>query len=404
METSVDYKGRPKLKSILFSISQCEMDQLRQIIEEKIEERLASGNDDAFYIFDLEDVKRKYNKWMETIPRVVPFYAVKCNDDDRILKTLAEMGAGFDCASMKEVEQILELGVEPERIIYAHTVKQVSFLKFAAEKNVKKVTFDSPEELLKIKEFHPNAEVVCRIKFDAVSSLVRLGLKFGCDPVSEAPELIRMCKELNMNLIGISFHVGSGTLDFGVYEGALKAVRELFNFASEIGFKLDFVDIGGGIMGNDIKLLDKYAMSINAGIDKYFSDTSITIISEPGRYFVESAFSLATQVVLKKTVADGHIYYYINDGIFLSFLMIHISDEKVDFEVISQTTGKPDAKPRLSTIWGSSCNSKDKVIDSRTIPELEIGDWLVFHNMGAYTTTTSTKFNGFNVGEVLQIS
>lgn len=379
------------------------MEHISEIIEKEIIRRVASGNDDSFYIFDLEDVRMKYRKWMETIPRVTPFYAVKCNDDDRILKTLASMGAGFDCASKNEIKKILSLGVEPERIIYAHTVKQVSFLKYAAERGVKKVTFDSPAELLKIKEFHPKAKVVCRIRFDASNSLVCLGLKFGCDPNVEAPELIKMCKELNMNLIGISFHVGSGTLDYGTFERALEKVRQLFDVATEIGFKLDFVDIGGGIMGNDINLLDHYAEPINRGIGKYFSDLSIKIISEPGRFFVESAFTLAVQVVLKRTAVDGHVNYYINDGIFLSFLMIHISDEQVDFKVIRRSMTKPLKAPCLSTIWGSSCNSKDKVVDSKIIPDLEIGDWLVFHNMGAYTTTTSTKFNGFSIGEVLTV-
>ena len=379
------------------------MEHISEIIEKEIIRRVTSGNDDSFYIFDLEDVRMKYSKWVETIPKVTPFYAVKCNDDHRILKTLASMGAGFDCASKNEIKKILSIGVNAERIIYAHTVKQVSFLKYAAERGVKKVTFDSPAELLKIKEFHPKAQVVCRIRFDASNSLVCLGLKFGCDPIVEAPELIRMCKELNMNLIGISFHVGSGTHDYGIFERALKMVRQLFDVAAENGFKLDFVDIGGGIMGNDINLLDQYAEPINRGIEKYFSDPSIKIISEPGRFFVESAFTLAVQVVLKRTGIDGHVNYYINDGIFLSFLMIHISDEKVDFKVVRRSMTKPLHEPCLSTIWGSSCNSKDKVVDSKIIPDLQIGDWLVFHNMGAYTTTTSTKFNGFNIGEVLLI-
>lgn len=378
------------------------MEQQIKIIKQKIGERLASGNDDAFYILDVGDVLMKYRKWVEKIPRVVPFYAVKCNDDENVLKVLAESGAGFDCASKKELKQILELDVLPERIIYAHTVKQVSHLKFAAEKNVLKVTFDSPEELEKIKVFHPNAQVVLRIRFDAKNSIICLGVKFGCDPVAEAPDLIKMCKNLKLNLIGVSFHVGSGTQDYGIYESALAAVRELFDVAAEVGFKLNFVDIGGGFIGNDISLLDHYAKSINAGIENYFPDEAVTIISEPGRYFVESAFTLAVQITLKRTAKDGHVNYYINDGIYMSFLISYIYEEKLKFEIISRSE-KEVKSERLSTIWGSSCNSNDKIIDNRMIPDLDIGDWLVFRDMGAYTTTVSTSFNGFKIGDVIAV-
>ena len=49
------------------------------------------GIDDPFYILNLEDVKRKFEIWREKIPRVVPFYAVKCNDDERVLKLLKKI-------------------------------------------------------------------------------------------------------------------------------------------------------------------------------------------------------------------------------------------------------------------------------------------------------------------------
>jgi ornithine decarboxylase len=221
-----------------------------KLAEKKIEEKLASGDEDAFYLLDVEDVRMKYRKWVEKIPKVVPFYAVKCNDDQNIVKTLAEAGAGFDCASKKELEQILNLGVAPEKIVYSNTAKQVPHLQFAADKNVRKVTFDSENELKKIQKIHPNAEVVLRIRFDAENSIICLGVKFGCDPSTEAPALIQLCKDMKMNLIGISFHVGSGTQDYDIFERALTKVHELFGVAKEIGFNLNFVDIGGGFKGS----------------------------------------------------------------------------------------------------------------------------------------------------------
>jgi ornithine decarboxylase len=369
-------------------------------VEKKINERLSSGNDDAFYVLDVEDVRMKYRQWVEKIPQVHPFYAVKCNDDERVLKALVELGCGFDCASKKELDQMLSLGVHPEKMIYAHTVKQVSHLKFAARNNIKKVTFDSPAELMKIKIYHPEAEVVLRIRFDAENSLINLGLKFGCDPISEAPELIKLCNSLKMNLIGISFHVGSGNSDHTVYKRALRAVRELFDFAAIEGFNLHFVDIGGGFMGNDMSLLDGYAESINDGVQDFFDDPSIQVISEPGRYFVESAFKLAVEVILKRVSTDGHIHYYINEGIYMSFMMGYLYDEKLTFNVYRKSGLFHGESEKFSTVWGSSCNSKDKIIDKKMLPDLNIGDWLIFDNMGHYTTACATSFNGFKVGEI----
>jgi ornithine decarboxylase len=88
----------------------------------------------------------------------------------------------------------------------------------------------------------------------------------------------------------------------------------------------------------------------------------------------------------------------LNEGIYMSFLITHIYEINLEFEIIRKTP-KPNPTERMAIIWGLCCNSKDKIIDSRMIPDLEMGDWLVFKNMGAYTTTVSTNFNGFKIGK-----
>jgi ornithine decarboxylase len=387
-------------KKTLHRKSRMALSNLSRIVR-IIDRRLAVGIDDAFYIFDQDDLKFKYQKWVEKIPRVQPFYAMKCNDDEKVLKALMNYGTGFDCASKNELAKMTKLGLDPEKIIYAHTVKQISHLKFAAEKNIRKVTFDSLAELMKIKKYHPNAEVVLRIRFDAEHSMANLGIKFGCDPELEAPELIKACKSLNMNLIGISFHVGSGTSDHTIFERALCAVRKLFDFALGEGIKLNFVDIGGGFLGHDIKLLDNYAASINAGIDSYFKDPSVKIISEPGRYFAESAFALAVQIILKKVDVNGHVHYYINEGIHLSFMISYLYKDNLRFDIVRKSSSEDEKIEKLSSVWGSSCDSKDIVFSDKMLPELNIGDWLVFYDVGDYTMVCASTFNGFKVGDVV---
>jgi ornithine decarboxylase len=378
------------------------MDYLK-IVNETIDSRLAQGNDNSFYILDIEDVKRKYHAWVNNIPRVVPYFAIKCNDHQAVLNLLKNLGAGFDCASKKEIEKILKLNVPPERIIYSHTVKQISHLKYAAENKVLKVTFDCENELYKIKKYHENAQVILRIKFDSKCSVVPFGLKFGCDRFLEAPKLIKLCKELNINLIGVSFHVGSGTESGETYGKAIEAVYELFQVAKQFDFALNFVDIGGGFVGDDVNKIQSYAKPINAAIEKFFNDSTIKIISEPGRYFVESAFIRAIQITLKKILPDGKMHYYVNDGIYTSFLLNHICHGKYfrfgQIEIIRKSSLNNDHKQQLinSTIFGATCDSNDKILNDVKLPELEMGDWLVFKNMGAYTLSLSTSFNNFTI-------
>lgn len=72
-----------------------------------------------------------------------------------------------------------------------------------------------------------------------------MGKKFGCDPVNEAPDLLKLAKKLNLKVVGISFHVGSSCEDYEVYVGAIKAARTLFEIALGMGFEFHYLDLGG---------------------------------------------------------------------------------------------------------------------------------------------------------------
>lgn len=113
--------------------------------------------DDPLYICNIDDIIEKYNLWRKKIPRVKPYYAVKCNDSEIVLATLASLGIGFDCASKSEIERMLSYGVSSERIIFANPTKQKSHIKYANKVGVDVMTFDCATELEKIKEIYPGA-------------------------------------------------------------------------------------------------------------------------------------------------------------------------------------------------------------------------------------------------------
>jgi ornithine decarboxylase len=83
---------------------------------------------------------------------------VKCNDDMRVLQTLAILGCSFDCASAGEIKRVLSLDVDPNRIIFANTTKQSTHIEYAKACNVNLMTFDNEDEVYKIAKLHPSSE------------------------------------------------------------------------------------------------------------------------------------------------------------------------------------------------------------------------------------------------------
>jgi ornithine decarboxylase len=116
----------------------------------------SSGQDQPFFVFNVDDLFLKYAQWTEHMPRVRPFYSVRCNDDENVLQVLALLGAGFNCGSEREIRQVLSLGVEADDVIFGQLHKILSHLRFAARKDVRRMVFDCEDELQKIQENYPS--------------------------------------------------------------------------------------------------------------------------------------------------------------------------------------------------------------------------------------------------------
>ena len=119
---------------------------------------------EPFYILDLGAVVRLMDMWKQALPNVVPYYAVKCNCQPPLITALASLGANFDCASRAEIETVMALGVGAQQIVYANPCKGESHLKYAASVGVNLTTFDSIQEIDKIKMWHKKCDLLLRIK------------------------------------------------------------------------------------------------------------------------------------------------------------------------------------------------------------------------------------------------
>ena len=210
-------------------------------------------------------------------------------------------------------------------------------------------------------------------------------------------DLLEVAADLGLNIVGVSFHVGSGCSDPDCFRKAIADARQVFDEAALFGYELTVLDLGGGFPGNtggEI-LFSHCARAINQQLDESFSSDEfpdVEIIAEPGRFMTASAFALYTTVIAKRRVHNGRIMYYLNDGVYGSFnckVFDHHDPEPI-------AVGKSSTEASfMSVLWGPTCDSLDKVHDGVQLPEMAVGDWLLFKDMGAYTCSAASEFNGF---------
>lgn len=353
----------------------------------------------AFFLIDLGELTKSYINWIKLLPDVKPFYAIKCNPNNIILNTLASLGANFDCASENEIKTIIEITNDPSRIIFANPCKMSSQIRYARAHDVDLMTFDCEEELYKIKLYHPYAKLVLRLCVDDSKSICKFNKKFGCN-LDQVSELLIISKTLKLNVVGFSFHVGSGCFSCNQYYNAVSDCKKAFDIAKELNINISLIDIGGGFPGIDKEIkFEDIAKSINNGINTFFStekkNKEIQFISEPGRYFAEKTHTLILNIIGKKKIINENnepiIIYYLNDGIYGSFNCIYFDHSKP----IILPFNERDGKLHKSKIFGPTCDSIDLISDDILLPELAIGEWVYVENFGAYTSAASSNFNGF---------
>nr|QZJ85025.1 lysine/ornithine decarboxylase [Sophora flavescens]QZJ85026.1 lysine/ornithine decarboxylase [Sophora flavescens]QZJ85027.1 lysine/ornithine decarboxylase [Sophora flavescens]QZJ85029.1 lysine/ornithine decarboxylase [Sophora flavescens]QZJ85030.1 lysine/ornithine decarboxylase [Sophora flavescens] len=361
--------------------------------------------DSPFLVLDLGVVMDLMDNWTNNLPTVQPFYAVKCNPNPCLLGALAALGSSFDCASRAEIESVLSLGVSPDKIIYANPCKSESHIKYAASVGVNVTTFDSKEEIDKIRKWHPKCELLIRIKPPGDSGARNaLGLKYGALPEEVMP-LLQAAQNAGLKVTGVSFHIGSGGADSQTYHGAIAAAKRVFDMASsELNMpRMKVLDIGGGFTCG--KQFEAAALHVNEALQVHFGDEEgVVVIGEPGRYFAESAFTLASKVIGKRVRGEVR-EYWIDDGIYGSLNCIMFDFATVTCSPLA-CSSKPenprcrDSKTYPSTVFGPTCDSLDTIFRDYQLPELGLNDWLVFPNMGAYTTSSGTNFNGFSTSAI----
>ncbi len=361
--------------------------------------KFAEGEDTPFLIILLDRVRKKFQAFRTHFPQAKIYYAVKASPGKEVITLLRDLGSYFDIASIYELDQVLELGVPPERVSFGNTIKKARHVREAYEKGVRLFASDSEADIRHLASEAPGSRIFFRLLMDAVSSDSDwpLSRKFGCQP-RLLTELVTLAADLGLEPYGISFHVGSQQREIPAWDAAIAQVKGLFEQMDKENIHLRAINMGGGFPADYLiksNPLSVYAEEINRYLGLHFGDSIPEIYLEPGRGLTGEAGILVSEVVLiaKKSRTDLKRWIYTDVGVFNG--LMETIDESIKYPIYTEKSG-PTGDVILA---GPTCDSLDIIYEhfKYELPlSLEIGDRLYWISTGAYTASYSAvEFNGF---------
>jgi ornithine decarboxylase len=356
-------------------------------------------------VLDVDRVEEQYHALKAGLGHADIHYAVKANPHREIIERLVQLGSHFDCASRGEIELCLSLGARPETISYGNTVKRVQDIDFAHRAGITMFSADADEELEKIAEYAPGAQVYIRLIVELSQADWPLSRKFGCDK-DTALRLLGYAKSLGLSPVGFSFHVGSQTRKADMWGPTLDQLSQIWHAARDAGHDLTLLNIGGGFpafYGEAIEAPTDYASRVMEQITARFGHVP-RVMAEPGRGLVAEAGMIVAEVVLvsRKSDRDMHRWVYLSIGRFSG--LAETEGEAIRYQFVTPRDGDPVGPCIMA---GPSCDSADVLYEKRpmNLPlTLKSGDRVMIRNTGAYTSTySSVCFNGFPPLDVVAI-
>ncbi len=210
---------------------------------------------------------------------------------------------------------------------------------------------------------------------------------------------IFLARDLGLNPVGISFHVGSQQRDIGTWDSAIAKVRYIFDYFNTEGINLSLINMGGGFPANYISKtpeMQVYAGEITRYLQEDFGDDLPHVILEPGRSMVAEAGVLVSEIILisQKTHLGLDKWVYVDAGKFNG--LIETWDESIKYPVYCGAEG---SQCEDFIIAGPTCDSQDIMYERFRNPlprKVKIGDRIFWLTAGAYTSSyCSVGFNGF---------
>lgn len=357
-----------------------------------------------FHIYDEAGIKAgiaRLKKAFAWHPDFHEYYAVKACPIPGILKIMKDCGVGADCSSMAELVLSERAGITGEDIIFSSN--------------------DTPaQEFAKAKELGAiiNLDDISHIRFladscglpDYVCCRFNPGPLKGGNAIIGKPEEakygftreqmiegFRILRDAGVKRFGIHTMVASNELDPNYFVDTAKMVFDLaVEISRELGIKFDIIDLGGGI-GIPYRP-DQHPVDLEAvgeGIRRAYADRLISrghpdvrLCFECGRVITGPYGCLVSKVLhLKHTYRD----YVGMDACMANLMRPALYGAYHHITVLGKENRECD---HVYDVTGSLCENNDKFAIQRFLPEIEIGDILVFHDAGAHGSAMGFQYNG----------
>jgi diaminopimelate decarboxylase len=362
---------------------------------------------DSFYLLDIRQFESNYREFLHAFRSIYPKsnigYSYKTNYTPRLCQSVNSLGGYAEVVSQMEYDIAIGVGVPPSRIIFNGPLKEKENIENAIRAG-SLVNLDSLQEVFIVEALArrwPDLQIAVglRCNFDIGTNRIS---RFGFDV--EAGELdyaFNTFKSLNNCVIeGLHCHFATSHRSLESYGLRTKNILEL----SEHYFKDQpprFIDVGGGFFGKMSETLSQqfdcpipsyqdYAEVIATQFRNRFSpDSGPELILEPGVAIVADVMKFVGKVVTVKTVRSRKIALVTGS---IQNIKPTLTDKKKPLIVYKNHDNGIQGKIMgLVDLVGYTCMEHDCLYEDYQ-GEIGIGDYVVFENVGAYTTVFKPPF------------
>jgi len=360
----------------------------------------------AVYCYDLDRLGQRVNWLKKKLPaNFSVHYAVKANHFSGLLQVFQKAGLDIDVVSGGELKLGLEVGFDPEQIVFSGIGKSKAELELAIEKSVKQINVESAPELHRIvdlaEKLKQRVSVALRVNPDVKAEThpyISTGLKenkFGLDfqtakDICDAWAGSKRIQD-HIDLVGFSLHIGSQIREVSPFTEAIGKTLELSDaVAAKVG-RLRRIDIGGGLgmdyssadEGKDLELFASYLDQIEPLVRNY------DVLIEPGRFLSARFGALYAQVEYVKRTPEKN-FLILNTGMHhLMRPMLYQAYHRI--EAVGRSFS---GRSENFDVVGPICESTDTLGFDRALPaDLREGDWVAIYDTGAYGSVMQSSYN-----------
>ena len=343
-----------------------------------------------FYIYSQASIEAAANSYLKNAGNTdLICYSVKANSNINLLKILAQLGMGFDVVSVGELKRALKAGATANKIVFSGVGKSAADLAFAAEQKIYSINIESHQEIELLKNLPNNPRISLRINPDMAANThpyIETGksdCKFGISE-TEALEIAKTYSPQEINLVGISAHIGSQITDVSLFLELAEKLKNLAAQLKNLGHKIDHLDVGGGL-AIDYQLEKQYdpAQLVK---DLKSSITDYDLLMEPGRSIVAQSGAVVTSVITKKT--NGQRDFLVVDVGMNDLMRPALYSAR---HVIEEVKNSDNASTEYEVV-GPVCETADS-FGAGHLLNSNAGDQLIIYSTGAYGSSMGSNYN-----------